>query len=181
MFTVKVTDEQIAYATDQVHRFNFGRRGIGDGNQQEQLTGIIGQTVIADLFRQTRPDGSAGFDHGVDYNICAQKIDVKTMGRTTDMRDYYVHNFIAFQIGYNVDYYIFTSLNTVKNELTICGFISKQGLKEKATFFPAGSIRTRSDRTTFRTKAPMYEIKQTDLNQVNELYELLIGINNDIG
>jgi hypothetical protein len=33
------------------------------------------------------------------------------MGRTTDVRDYYVNNFLGIQLKYNTDVYIFCSFN----------------------------------------------------------------------
>jgi len=67
MFDVKVSEEQLDYAKKLVEKYNFGQRGYADGNKRQQLTGIIGQTVFADLIRQERLDGSTGFDDGKDF------------------------------------------------------------------------------------------------------------------
>ena len=56
------------------------------------------------------------------------------MGRTVDVKDYFVHNFIAFQETYNCDIYIFNSLNKKTNQLNICGWITKAELL-KMLFF----------------------------------------------
>lgn len=77
---------------------------------------------------------------------------------------------------YDVDYYVFASYNTTNRVLTICGYISKEEFFEKADFFPKGSLRKRSDGTSFHTFAPLYEIKQTDLLVANDLDSLLNGI-----
>lgn len=173
MFIRTVTDEQYEYASRMVAYYNFGRRGRGDGNEAEQLTGIIGQTVLADLLGLERPSGENGFDGGVDFNINGKRVDVKTMTRTTDVRDYYVHNFIGYQRNYNVDYYIFQSYNKTNREMTICGYIDKESFFEKAEFYEEGSLRTRSDGTSFHSKAPLYEIRQTELEQVDTLEQLI--------
>ncbi len=113
MFDVRVTAEQLNFAQDMVNRYNFGMRGYGDGNKKEQLTGIIGQTVFADLLGFPRPNGADGFDNGVDFVINGRKVDIKTMSRTVPVRDHYVHNFIGYQRKYSVDYYVFASYSSI--------------------------------------------------------------------
>ena len=173
MFDITVTDKQIEYAEEMVKKFNFGQRGYGDGNKKEQLTGIIGQTVFSDEIKAARPTGATGFDGGKDFIINGKKIDIKTMTRSVPMRSYFVHNFIGYQKNYEVDYYIFASFNTTNKKLTICGIIDKENFFEKSTFFAKGSIRKRSDGTTFETFAPLYEIKQTALVSLNNIQEII--------
>lgn len=173
MFDITVTDEQIDYAKTMVKKFDFGQRGRGDGNKKEQLTGIIGQTVFSDEIKVARPTGETGFDGGKDFIINEKKVDIKTMTRSVPMRSYFVHNFIGYQKNYEVDYYIFTSFNIKNRKLTICGIIDKENFFKKSTFFDKGSIRKRSDGTTFETFAPLYEIKQTLLVPVNNIQELI--------
>ncbi len=176
MFIERVSNDQWAYASRLIAYYDFGQRGRGDGNQMEQLTGMIGQTVMADLLNVERPTGEGGFDEGVDFIINDRSVDVKTMTRTTDVRDYYVHNFIGYQRDYDVDYYIFLSYNKRNRGLTICGYIDKDTFFEKAEFYPIGARRYRSDGTYFRSKAPLYEIKQTDLFPVDSMEELIEAI-----
>lgn len=176
MFIERVTEDQWAYASRLIAYNNFGQRGLADGNETEQLTGMIGQTVMADLLNMDRPTGEGGFDEGVDFIINDKSVDVKTMTRTTDMRDYYVHNFIGYQRYYEVDYYIFLSYNKVNRGLTVCGYVDKDTFFERADFYPKGSKRYRSNGSYFYSKAPLYEIKQTDLFEVNNVEELLEGI-----
>ena len=176
MFDILVTDEQKYYAEEMVSRYNFGMRGYGDGNQKEQLTGIIGQTVLSDLLGVPRPTGADGFDNGVDFIINGQKVDIKTMSRTVPVKPHYVHNFIGYQKNYNVGFYIFASYNTRTEVLSFCGFVSKEEFLERARFYKKGDLRYRDDGTSFPTKAPLYEIQQSDLNPTNSLQELIDGI-----
>lgn len=164
------------YASDMVSRYNFGMRGYGDGNQKEQLTGIIGQTVLADLLGLERPDGADGFDNGVDFVINGRKVDIKTMTRTVPVRDHYVHNFIVYPKKYTVEFYIFASYNIRTGVLSICGFVSKEEFLARAKFYNKGDLRYRDDGTSFPTKAPLYEIRQSDLNKVTSLNDLKTGI-----
>ena len=172
MLKIKVTKEIFTHCNDQLKKYNFGQRGYADGTPAQQLVGIIGQTVILDLFGLPWIDGSEGFDGGVDFQYQGIKIDVKTMGRTTDVRPYYVNNFIGLQKNYNVEAYIFTSLNKRTNELTIVGWLPKTLLEQKAVFFPKGSYRTRSDGSKFKTFTDLYEINNSDLYDVSSIEEL---------
>ncbi|MEQ3796393.1 hypothetical protein AAFP94_14490 [Flavobacteriaceae bacterium MJ-SS4] len=83
MFTIKVKEELIEYCKKQISNYNFGKRSQANGTPEQQLTGIIGQSVVMELFGLEKVDGRYGFDEGVDLVFNNKKIDVKTMGRTT--------------------------------------------------------------------------------------------------
>ena len=172
MFKIKVKKDITEHCKQQLEKYNFGQRGYADGTPEQQLLGIIGQTVILDLFNLPWIDGSEGFDGGVDLVFNDISIDVKTMGRTTDVRPYYVNNFIGLQKKYIVDAYIFASFNKKTDELTIVGWLPKTLLEEKADFFPKGSYRIRSNGTKFRTFTDLYEIKNSDLFDVVSIDDL---------
>ena len=172
MLDIKVSSEQLKYAYHLVKQHNFGNRGIADGNKTEQFIGILGQVVTADLLKLKRPDGSTGFDGGYDFLIDGNKVDVKTMGRTVAMKNYYVHNFIGWQKDFEVDYYLFCSFNKRRRIMTICGWISKADFFKKATLYKQGTRRYRENGTHFETKADLYEIKQRDLNKIDSTENL---------
>lgn len=178
MIELIVNNNIIEHCNKQIEVFNFGKRGVADGTKEQQLTGIIGQSVLMELFDAGLIDGSKGFDGGKDILYNGIKIDVKTMGRTTDMRSYYVHNFIGLQKDYDTDIYIFCSYNKTSNKLTICGWISKDDLIKKATLYPKGTIRTRSNGTTFEIFTDLYELANTTLNNVDTIEELKQQITN---
>lgn len=172
MFKIKVNPKIIEYCEKQIKEHNFGQRGYADGTPEQQLTGIIGQSVIMHEMVGTVIDGSEGFDGGVDIVYEGKTIDVKTMGRTTDVRDYYTNNFLAVQMKFNPDVYIFCSYNKNKQELTVCGWITSWEFKEIAHYYEKGSTRKRSDGSTFKTFADLYEIDNKDLNQVKSIDDL---------
>lgn len=176
MFDVKVTPQQRKYAWDLVSHYNFGNRGIADGNKSEQFIGILGQVVLADLLNLEKPAGSKGFDGGFDFMIKGKKVDVKTMGRTVSVKHFYVHNFIGFQKEFDVDYYLFCSYNKIKKLMTICGLVSKDEFFEKAKLYPRGTKRFRENGTYFETKADLFEIKQRDLKEINSSNDILTHI-----
>lgn len=167
MFKIKVSNTIIDYAQNLLVDYNFGKRGVADGNIHEQLTGLIGQCTIQTMFHVNLLTGEEGFDHGKDLEFAGLSIDVKTMGRTTDVKDYYVNNFIALQKYYPTDVFIFCSYFKEKKELTICGWLPKNELENKASFYKKGTKRYRSDKTWFRTKADLYEIPNKKLRKVN--------------
>ena len=167
MFKIKVSNKIIDYAKGLLEEHNFGKRGVADGSPAEQLTGIIGQCTVQTMFQVELITGNEGFDNGVDLECSGLSIDVKTMGRTTDVKDYYVNNFIALQKNYPTNVFIFCSYYIEKKELTVCGWMPKNELDEKATFYKKGTKRFRSDKTWFRTKADLYEIPNKNLNQIN--------------
>ena len=173
MFSVFPSDEQQRAAKSLVQRHNIGQRGKADGSQQEQYYGMLGQICLCDMLRFKRPTGSEGFDGGVDFIINNIKVDLKTMHRTVDVKDHYVHNFIGYQMEYPCQFYIFASYNIKTNKLTLCGIISKKDFLKKASFYEKGAIRTRDDGTSFASKAPLYEIKQEDLIQIKNKQDML--------
>lgn len=176
MFKLRVPERIINHCKNQVALYNFGQRSFANGSQDQQLTGIIGQCVLMELFGWPLIDGATGCDGGFDIVFKSLRIDVKTMGRTTDVRPYYVNNFLAVQFGFDNDLYIFCSLNKNKNELTVCGWLPKDKFTEKAKYYPKGTIRTRSDGTTFPTFADLYEIVNADLYDVDSFEDMVNSI-----
>jgi len=147
---------------------NMGNRHSANGNKEEQLVGLLGEVLTKQLFNIEHKFLN-GFDGGYDFIYKENKIDVKTMGRTVNVKDYFVHNFIAFQENYNCDVYIFNSLNKKNNKLNICGWIKKKDLLQNSIFYKKGSIRQRSNGTSFKMKTNTYEIKNNQLNNIKEL------------
>lgn len=176
MFKIQIPDEVIDHCKTQARKHNFGMRGIYDGTTSMQIVGLIGQQAMMNIFGTGIIDGRTGPDGGVDIEYHGLKIDVKTMGRTTDPQPGYVNNFMKVQEKYNPDIYIFCSYNALAEELTVCGWVTNQQFKERRKFYPEGYIRTRKDGTSFPSRCDMYEITNRDLNQVNEPLDLLTQI-----
>lgn len=177
MFTVAVSAQILDHCKNMVQQHNFGQRKLANGTPEQQLTGIIGQSVVMDLFGLGYVNGADGCDNGVDLLYNNKKIDVKTMGRTTYARKNYTNNFLKLQDYFKTDIYFFCSYHKLKNELTVCGWITKDDFKNKRRFYPKGSIRTRFDNTTFTTFADLYEIDNYQLNNVNSINDLKSQLN----
>ena len=139
MIRIHITQEQIQYAQHLIENCCFGSRGKADGDMSKQLVGMLGQTVIADYLGLPRPEISHGFDGGYDYIINGKKIDLKCMARKRNIQADYVHNLIAYQKNYDVDYYMFASVNYVDQIVEICGVINKEDFYRYANFFNEGA------------------------------------------
>lgn len=172
MFKIQVRTRIIQHCKEQVENYNFGQRNQANGTPEQQLTGIIGQSVLMNLFDLDLVNGESGFDDGTDIEFAGLKIDVKTMGRTTDVRRSYTNNFLKLQDYFGTEIYIFCSYNKTNSELTVCGWIDKQTFVNKRKFFPKGTIRTRSDGSTFKTFSDLYEIDIIDINDVQDTNDL---------
>jgi hypothetical protein len=178
MITIKVTEQLESYCIDQVEKFNFGKRFTANGNKEQQLTGIIGQGVVMQLFGLELPDGRKGCDDGVDLVFENKTIDVKTMGRNTDVKPTYTNNFIKLQDYFKTEIYIFCSYNKIKKEVTICGWIDKDNFVSKRNLFEKGSKRTRLDGTELIIFTDTYEIDNEHLNNANSIEELKAQLTN---
>ena len=172
MFNLKLTDEVRDYANRQVSIKNFGVRSAGfNGNRIRQYTGIVGECMVHLAMGEDMPR----YDSGSlieDLKINNKKVDVKTMARNVDMRDFYVHNFVGYQKDRDNDVFLFISINKTTGNVQICGWLDKKKFLEQASFFDKGSVRTRTDGSTFVTRAPLYEIENKNLNQINTIEDI---------
>lgn len=179
MFIIKVDTPLLEHCQQLVQTHNFGNRYTANGNQEQQLTGIIGQSAVMQAFGLDWVDGKGGFDHGVDLMIHSKKIDVKTMGRTTDVKRNYTNNFLKLQDRYNTEIYIFCSYHKLKKEVTVCGWIDKSNFSTNRKLSPKGTTRNRTDGTTFSTFSDLYEIDNVHLNDVHSVEDLGLQIANN--
>lgn len=177
MFKIKVEEELYQHCINQIEKHDFGKRTVANGSKEQQLTGIIGQSAIMHLFNQGYIDGKLGFDNGVDLVYNNKKIDVKTMGRTTEVKMSYTNNFLKLQDYFETEVYFFCSYNKNTKEVTFCGWITKENFVSRRTFFPKGSNRKRFDGTTFLTFADLFEIDNIHLNQADTIEDLKNQIN----
>ena len=172
MFNLKLTNEVRDYANRQVSIKNFGVRSAGfNGNRIQQYTGIVGECMLHKALDKDLPTDDSGslID---DIKINNNKVDIKTMARTVDMRDFYVHNFVGYQKDRDNDVLLFISINKTTGNVQICGGLDKKKFLEQASFFDKGSVRTRTDGSTFVTRAPLYEIENKNLNQINTIEDI---------
>jgi len=176
MITLPIEEEMIVRATAYVDSRKIGRRKTFNGNRTNQVVGITGELMVAELLGMQLPENHE-FDGGWDFSINGKQIDVKTVGRTSVAKPEYHSNVIEAQIHFKATHFLFCSLNKPKRELTICGFISKEDFLAKSTFYRKGDTFTRTNGETMTLNAAGYFILNKDLIQINsiaELKELLI-------
>lgn len=165
-FNVDTPGDVIAISREYNRIAKLGKRGDGsDGTQPQQLIGIIGENLVRQMIGLPYMIPAETHDNGVDVEIYGLKFDVKTMGRDVTPKVDYVNNLIASQIKFEVDGYIFVSINKSDGlRATICGWSTKDNFIAKAKHYPIGTVRTRNDGSVFRLKANTYEISNTDIN-----------------
>ena len=169
---VKIKEELIEHCKLQNILYDIGKRHDYNGNDEQQLSGMIGQSVIMDFFGLGYFDGSSGPDNGVDLTYKGKTYDVKTMKRHVDVKDHYANNFYKVQENYNVDGYIFCSRNIKTEELTVCGWIKKEHFFKKAELYKQGKDRYKDNGETIPLTADNYEIRTDDLNFVNSVADM---------
>ena len=67
MIKIKVPPEITGYCIDLTEKYDFGRIGsVAKGTKQQELTGLIGQCVVAQELGLPLVEGGQGFDGGFD-------------------------------------------------------------------------------------------------------------------
>ena len=153
------------FCWDILKNHDLGERHSFNGNNEQQLVGLIGEYMTA-LALNLPVEFIEGFDGGYDLLYNGYKIDVKTMSRTVTPKSHYVCNFVGYQKRFKCDILMFASVNKKKNLYTLCGYLLKDEFLEKASFFPEGSKRKRDDGSFMDVKAPLYEIPISELRSV---------------
>ena len=173
MFEVSIKPEIKQRALSILETQNFGMRGQADGSPEQQQVGLIGEMTVLDLYGINKSYNRDQWDNGYDMICNGHYTDIKTMGRTVNMKDHYVHNFNSLQKDYECNIYIFCSYNKSRDVLQICGWIDKALLLKKASFHKQGSTRYRDDGQPIERKnADLYEIMNSDLKNINNLTDL---------
>jgi hypothetical protein len=146
-------------------QIRMGHRNDGsDGNAEQQLVGVIGQNMVNLALCKPMLEKDTGFDGGVDFEVFGMTFDVKTMGRKSEPKPYYVNNLLRSQIKFNCNAYLFLSFNKNDSVLTFCGWLPKESFLYRATLYSKDSTRKRSDGSSFQLKADTFEIENNKLN-----------------
>lgn len=164
-FTIKVPDMVIDYSQSYCRKVKMGHRNDGsDGNFEQQLVGVIGQNMVNLALCQPLLEHDTGFDGGFDFELFGMRFDVKTMGRTTGPRMTFVNNLLRSQIKFQCDAYLFLSFNKLNQELSFCGWITKEMFLTRAKVYEKDTERQRANGTSFYLRADTFEIENYKLN-----------------
>lgn len=165
MFTIPVFTWHYNLAIWEVTNGNIGKGVPDSGNFEQQVNGIAGQIAIVNELGLPYINTNKS-DPGYDAIIRGCLVDVKCVGRTVDPKDHYGCNFIARQKNMPAQAYLYGSLNSTTNTLTICGMISKKNLVQEKYHIPVGTKITRDNGTILVTEKDMYSPPISDLSQV---------------
>lgn len=174
MFSIRVSEAILNHGKRQVELHDFGKRFTANGTKEQQMTGIIGETQMDELFRLPWVDGANGFDGGLDIPFAKLALNVKTMGRTVDrLMPNYACNFCELQLYFKVDGYIFCSFNKLTYNLTVCGWCTKPELVERSIVRKPDEIVSRGSKNdTFKVASTLREIQIQHLRDVFSIEDL---------
>lgn len=170
---VLATDEQRDYAREFLKQGSMGNRGSFDGNDRQQLFGLIGQIIISDMLNIERPKNEHQFDGGFDIVWHDMRWDVKVLIGTVPWKPmHHVMNVHARQVRYDCQGYIFLHYDSSAGVYSIAGCMTKDIFSAKAEFYPAGAQRPRTDGTFMIVReGGVYEVRQKDMRPWSELHE----------
>ncbi len=172
---IEVSPDLIITIEKYLETHNLGNRGFEDGSKRKQLVGLLGEIIVTEKLTGKSVnlyEREDGFDGGFDLQYQGKRIDVKTMERTSFVRGNFVNNFYIMQEDYESDIIVFCSYNAPANILEICGWIYKEDLSKLGKFYKKGTIRTRSNGTSFHFREDNYEVENKDLNSIQKLLSL---------
>lgn len=170
MYRTDVTDEQRQYAWALVNQKDFGNRGTFDGTLERQYTGILGETVFADLFGLPRPNGErTGSDNGIDFVFGDKNIDLKTMAREDFAPVRAMNNLIASQVALSVTHvYVFASYAKKHKVMEFCGWTKKSAIGKGPIYLVRkGDPIKRFDGSTFECQIDTWQIPAGALEAFN--------------
>lgn len=179
MIHLNVPADVITVSREYMRYASLGNRGDGsDGSYDEQLIGVMGENLFRFAVGLPFMEYREWHDNGVDCEVHDIRLDVKTMGRTTEPQLHYANNLVAKQINFDVDGYVFMSINRQAGySATVCGWLPKPTFMERAILHPKGSERMRGDGSSFQTKSDMYEIRNDQLRHEPATFpELFLSI-----
>ena len=164
-FSILVPDSVISASHRTSLTSKMGNRQNGsDGTEIQQLFGVIGQNMVLQALGKPMMEPSNRHDGGIDFEIFGKRVDIKTMGRNVPPRLDFVNNFMVSQMAFNVDVIMFASINRMDMRFSLCGWIPKENLLQRAVLHKKGSTRTRDDQSTFIMKADSFEIPNYHLH-----------------
>lgn len=176
MYNFAIKNEIMEHGWYLVNNNNYGKRDADNGNKTDQLVGIAAQCAIMDLLGYELPPITDKPDNGIDIIYKGIKIDIKTNSYNNKPKNNFIANIFAAQKNYETDVYIFSVLHKFNRTLTITGWIDKSEFFTKAIARKKGDLITTPFGTTYKLRSTDYAVKISELNQVDNLMELIKGL-----
>lgn len=197
---IKLTDElgfELRQKAAEYIIANQNRTGAERGSSEEQGFGALAEMVVRNKFGMPEINPK---DHPLGYDILLPsnvKLDVKCRGGALPFKEEYLssdnipreakHNLFARQIyddNLDTDIYLMTHLETPKSRelpgtkrqkkwiLYICGWVSKERVKNEGVYLPRGSLTERG-RSWFQYRGQEIEFYNKNLNGLESPEDLL--------
>lgn len=174
MFKIGFTDEQRDYCLKQLENHSMGQRGVFDGARLQQLFGLLGQVITADILGVDRPVLTGQPDGGVDFVINGQSVDLKVVLRNSYAKAEWMVNLPEPQAKYNTDYLLFMNYNKETGVFQYLGYITKKEFLNKAKYHPVGSTIKRDDGTLLEIKGcGLFDLPIKKLRPITEKKHVL--------
>lgn len=154
---------------DYVRSCNFGKRNYGNGNEHQQVIGVIVEWAIHYLLLGYYPEKNNGFDGGYDFIYNGRYVDVKTRIKPRFNRPNDWNSFFTCQMKHKADTIIFCSYNSEEGLIEVCGWIDKSEIVKIGKFWPAGSKRDLGNGKVLTLRLEEYQLFNYQLNDIKTL------------
>lgn len=162
---MRIPKETLDYCRRELEKGTLGMRGRFDGDYAQQLAGIVGECIIADMLGGLRPRVTNRPSPEYDFYHKGKKIEVKTMKRICDPLPEYACDVVESQLKLSTaDIFIFCSVNTKELTISFCGWLEKDTFIQRAERRKRGELINRSDGTRMTAKVDFLEIPINKLN-----------------
>ena len=135
-------------------------------NDESKSAGRFGELVFTEVF-----GGEIQDDYEYDIEYLDMKVEVKTAIRTVAPKPHYNANISDYSMGQDCDVYYFMSVlmgdvDEPYSKIWLCGYITPDEYKEKATFHKEGDVDPESPSGySFKFKADCYTLKYRELKR----------------
>ena len=172
---VAIPEELYQQAKQWSRENNMGHRKFGNGNKSQQFSGVLGEIAVHRYLFGEWPrmeDRGDCFDGGIDLEYGGFKLDVKTKTRQGYVDDHFDNSVYAFQFKYPNDSYIFCSYNKFQKVVEICGWTTKDYIRDKGTFVKAGTVHTLDNGSLLTMKFDNHTLPNSELLDIILLKQL---------
>lgn len=141
MLELAVPETIVRYAEKIVSQHSFGNRGRNDGSTENQINGMIAQTMVCDWLNRAWPVNLYGPDRGHDLRFGDITCDIKSTtipGDHDNVPDYVTLQVIEDQIHNPVDFYLFTVYIFQRSVVFIVGCVAQFDFKRNCIIRRSG-------------------------------------------
>lgn len=170
MFDYQMPEEFIQMAKENVERTPYIRSHYSATNKKEnRIWAIAAELLVKRLLGLPE---EISMHPQIDFEYHGKTYDVKTVNRRSSVRSNFGNNLFKQQEYYQVDRYIFCSINMNTGVMTLCGWLPKDKAWRDSKEIAKGSSVTRDDDSTFDCIQGINEVRVDQLFNCNSPIEL---------